>query len=46
MIYLGQYRDTDSALEIRIRLAEEYGINGNIVRFSIQGDKSYIYEDR
>jgi len=46
MIYLGQYRDTDSALETRIRLAEEYGINGNIVRFSVQGDKSYIYEDR
>jgi tetratricopeptide (TPR) repeat protein len=46
MIYLGEYRDTDNALETRIRLAEEYGINGNIVRFSVQGDKSYIYEDR
>jgi hypothetical protein len=46
MIYLGQYKDTDSALETRIRLAQEYGINGNIVRFSVQGDRSYIYEDR
>jgi len=46
MIYLGEYRDTDSALETRIRLAEEYGINGNIVRVSVQGTKSYIYEDR
>jgi len=46
MIYLGQYRDTDNALETRVRLAEEYGINGSIVRFSVQGNKSYIYEDR
>jgi outer membrane protein assembly factor BamD (BamD/ComL family) len=46
MIYLGEYRDTDNALAARIRLAEEYGINGNIVRFSVQGSKSYIYEDR
>ena len=46
MIYLGEYRDTDNALAARIRLAEEYGINGNIVRFSVQGNKSYIYEDR
>jgi tetratricopeptide (TPR) repeat protein len=46
MIYLGRYGDAESALEIRIRLAEEYGINGNIVRFSVHEKKSYIYEDR
>jgi TolA-binding protein len=46
MIYLGKYEDTDSALETRIRLAEEYGINGNIVHFSVHEKKSYIYEDR
>ena len=46
MIYLGNYSDTENALEIRIRLAEEYGINGNIVRFSVHEKKSYIYEDR
>lgn len=46
MIYLGRYGDAESALDIRIRLAEEYGINGNIVRFSVHEKKSYIYEDR
>ncbi len=46
MIYMGRYDDADSALETRIRLAEEYGINGNIVRFSVHEKKSYIYEDR
>ena len=46
MIYMGRYGDADSALETRIRLAEEYGINGNIVRFSVHEKKSYIYEDR
>lgn len=46
MVYIGKYDDTESALEIRIRLAEEYGINGNIVRFSEHDKKSYIYEDR
>ncbi len=46
MLYLGRYTDTDSALDTRIRLAEEYGINGNIVRFSVHEKKSYIYEDR
>jgi len=46
MIYLGRYDETESALDTRIRLAEEYGINGNIVRFSVHEKKSYIYEDR
>jgi len=46
MLYIGRYVNTDTALETRIRLAEEYGINGNIVRFSVHEKKSYIYEDR
>lgn len=46
MIYLGKHTDAESALGTRIRLAEEYGINGNIVRFSVHKNKSYIYEDR
>lgn len=44
-IYIGKFTDTDMAYQNRIRLAEEYGINGNIVRFSEQGNKSYIYGD-
>ncbi len=46
MIYLGRYANSENALETRIRLAEEYGINGNIVRVSVHDKKSYIYEDR
>jgi tetratricopeptide (TPR) repeat protein len=46
MLYIGKYEDSESALATRIRLAEEYGINGNIVRFSEKEKKSYIYEDR
>ncbi len=44
-LYIGKFSDTDRALQTRIRLAEEYGINGNIVRFSEQGNRSYIYGD-
>ncbi|HOP62595.1 MAG TPA: hypothetical protein PK358_05115 [Spirochaetota bacterium] len=42
-IYIGKFTDTNRAFQNRIRLAEEYGINGNIVRFSEQGNRSYIY---
>lgn len=44
-IYIGKFTDSDRAFQNRIRLAEEYGINGNIVRFSEQGSRSYIYGD-
>lgn len=44
-IFIGKYADTDHALSVRIRLAEEYGINGSIVRFSTKKTKSYIYGD-
>ncbi len=45
VVYVGFYPDLDRAFETRVRLAEEHGINGRIVR--IVGDKSkrYIYED-
>lgn len=45
ILYIGKFNDTDKAYQARIRLAEEYGINGNIVRFSEQGNRSYIYGD-
>lgn len=44
-LYIGKFMDTERAYEGRVRLAEEYGINGNIVRFSEQGNRSYIYGD-
>lgn len=44
-VYVGNHPDAESALETKIRLAEEYGINGNIVRFSNKKNRSYIYSD-
>ena len=44
-LFIGRFADTDGALATRIRLAEEFGINGNIVRFSENKSKSYIYRD-
>lgn len=41
--YTGNYKTTDEALACKIRLAEEYGINGAVVRISLDGGKSYIY---
>lgn len=41
--YIGSYKTVDEAIACKIRLAEEYGINGNLVRFSTEGNKSYIY---
>jgi tetratricopeptide (TPR) repeat protein len=44
-VYVGQCPDEDSILKIKIRLAEEYGINARIVRISIDEKNSYIYGD-
>jgi len=44
-IYLGRFSNTDRALAMRIRLAEEFGINGQIVRISENRNRSYIYKD-
>ncbi len=43
IIYLGRYSTQDEVITAKIRLAEEYGINGNIVRVSGGKDKRYIY---
>jgi len=45
IVFNGRYSDRDEALGARIRLAEEFGINGEIVRFSEKKSKSYIYGD-
>ncbi len=42
-LYVGRCRDEASALELRVRLAEEIGLNGRIVRVSSGGNRSYIY---
>ncbi|OHD65446.1 MAG: hypothetical protein A2176_12975 [Spirochaetes bacterium RBG_13_51_14] len=42
-LYVGRCPDEESVLKLKIRLAEEYGINGRIVRISGDGERSYIY---
>jgi len=42
-LYVGKGPDEESALKMKVRLAEEYGINGRIVRISGDGERSYIY---
>jgi hypothetical protein len=44
-VYVGRCPDEDSVLKVKIRLAEEYGINARIVRISIDEKNSYIYGD-
>ncbi len=42
-LYIGKGTDEAAALKLKVRLAEEYGINGRIVRISGDGGRSYIY---
>ena len=43
MIYCGRFDNPDDALAGRIRLAEEYGINGSVVRLQSASGRQYIY---
>ena len=42
-LYVGKRPDEEAAMKLKMRLAEEYGINGRIVRISGDGQRSYIY---
>lgn len=42
-LYIGDESTPDGATEIRIRLAEEYGINGRIVQITSENNHEYIY---
>ena len=44
-IYAGRFAGLDPAVKMRTRLAEELGINGNIVKIIKDADKIYIYEE-
>jgi tetratricopeptide (TPR) repeat protein len=44
-VYAGRLRDTRSAMTMKIRLAEELGLNGRIVRIVRDESKTYIYGD-
>lgn len=43
MIYCGKFSSSDEALARRVRLAEEYGINGSVVRLQSAPGRQYIY---
>lgn len=43
--YVGRHKTTQSAFETKIRMAEEYGINGSIVRFAGDETQRYIYKE-
>jgi outer membrane protein assembly factor BamD (BamD/ComL family) len=42
-IYVSRCPDEESILRVKIRIAEEYGLNGRIVRISSNGKNYYIY---
>jgi len=35
----------EDALKLRVRLAEEHGINGRILRISRKGSRTFMYGD-
>jgi len=43
MIYVGRLDDMDAAIAVKTRLAEEYALNGGVVRIKKSGNKQYIY---
>ncbi len=43
VIYVGRFKKSESALSVKIRLAEEFGLNGNIVRIRKNYKKLYLY---
>ena len=45
MVYIGKYSTVDSAMTTKIRLAEELGMNSNIVRVIKKLKNLYIYEE-
>ncbi len=44
-VYAGKLKDQRGAMTMKIRLAEELGLNGNIVRIVSESKKMYIYGD-
>ncbi len=45
VLYVGRLSNSDIAISMKIRLAEEFGMNGNIVRIIKDEKRLYIYED-
>lgn len=45
LVYAGRVTSTQRAMSIKIRLAEEFGLNGKIVRIVSDSNRTYIYGD-
>lgn len=45
ILYVGRTMNADAAISTKIRLAEEFGINGNVVKMVKDSEKLYIYEE-
>ncbi|HMB19761.1 MAG TPA: hypothetical protein VKQ10_01730 [Spirochaetota bacterium] len=45
MIYAGRFTSSDSAIRMKIRLAEELGMNGNVAQMIYKNERFYIYGD-
>lgn len=43
LVITGSDREREKALRIRVRLAEEFGINGHLIRLEEQDGRQYIY---
>ncbi len=44
-LYIGKEKSSEKALGVKVRLAEEFGINGQIVRVTENNRRKYIYGD-
>ena len=44
-VYAGRFSTVDSAIRTKIRLAEEFGINGRVVKIVRDSKRLYIYEE-
>lgn len=45
-VYVGKIPNSETALNWKIRLAEEFGLNGNIIYVSNEGNLQYYYGDQ
>ncbi|MFH0976866.1 MAG: hypothetical protein V1874_13880 [Spirochaetota bacterium] len=45
VVYAGRFAEPDAAIKTKIRLAEEFGMNGTIVKLVKDTNKLYIYEE-
>ncbi len=45
VIYIGKLSNIDNAISMKVRLAEEFGMNGTVVKMIRDEKRTYIYKD-